>query len=97
MAREFARQFYKSAAWQHARELALIRDKGLCQGPGCMMPAQEVHHVIELTPENINDPTVAINVDNLTCLCRDCHMKIHKAKDENARYIFDENGMPVVI
>lgn len=97
MAREFARRFYKSAAWQQARELALLRDHGLCQTPGCFMPAQEVHHKIELTPENIEDPAVALCIDNLTCLCRDCHMRIHRAKEENSRYFFDETGRPVAI
>ena len=78
MAREFARQFYKSAAWQQARKLALIRDHGMCQTPGCFMPADEVHHIIELTPRNIGDPSIALSLDNLTCLCRECHRRVRR-------------------
>jgi 5-methylcytosine-specific restriction endonuclease McrA len=96
MAKEFARQFYKSAAWQQARELALIRDHGLCQTPGCYMPAEEVHHIIELTPMNINDPKVALCQDNLTCLCRGCHMKIHRGNEPEKRYHFDNAGNLII-
>ena len=78
MSRQFARQFYKSKDWQSARTAALIRDKGMCQTAGCYNPAEEVHHIKPLTPENINDAAVALNLDNLVSLCRDCHMKIHE-------------------
>ena len=96
MAREFARQFYKSAAWQQARKLALIRDHGMCQTPGCFMPADEVHHIIELTPRNIGDPSIALSLDNLTCLCRECHRRVHRGDEEEKRYHFDANGNMVI-
>ena len=92
MAREFAKQFYKSAAWQQARTQALIRDHGLCQTPGCFAPAQEVHHIIELTPENISDPSIALCLDNLQSLCRECHQNKHKKQEAEPRYIFDSKG-----
>lgn len=95
LAREFARQFYKSAAWQQARRLALIRDHGLCQTPHCYMPAEEVHHIIELTPDNINDPRIALSLDNLTCLCRECHMRLHRGEAEE-RYHFDAAGNMII-
>lgn len=95
MAREFARQFYKSAAWQQARKLALIRDHGMCQTPGCFMPAEEVHHIIELTPNNISDPRIALNLDNLKCLCRECHMRIHRGESVE-RYHFDAMGNMII-
>ena len=96
MARDFAKNFYKSSAWQKARQLALMRDHGLCQTPGCFMPAQEVHHIIELTPENITDPTITLDINNLTCLCRDCHMRMHRTDGEQ-RYIFNEKGELIVL
>jgi len=95
MARQFARQFYKSAAWQQARQLALIRDHGLCQTSGCFMPAEEVHHVIELTPQNIHDPRITLSLDNLVCLCRDCHMRLHRG-EEKERYHFDAMGNMII-
>ena len=33
----------------------------------------EVHHKIPLTPENINNPDITLNWDNLELLCKDCH------------------------
>lgn len=96
MAREFARRFYKSAAWQQARRLALIRDHGLCRTPGCYMPAEEVHHIVELTPTNIGDPRISLSLDNLQSLCRECHMRIHRGEEADKRYHFDKAGNLIV-
>ncbi len=111
MARDFAKAFYKSAAWQHVRRQALIRDKYLCKKPGCYNPAEEVHHIIELTPENIDDVSVSLNLDNLICLCYECHKKIHNQERIKAlrkktsrqqinilpEIIFDDNGYPIPV
>jgi predicted kinase len=48
-----------------------------CLLNGEMSPISIVHHTIELTPENINNPEVALNFDNLRGLCLDCHNKTH--------------------
>ena len=99
MAQRFSKPFYNSKAWKDVRELAMIRDKGLCQAEGCHAPAEEVHHIIHLTPNNVTDPSVTLNLDNLTCLCRDCHFKQHKGergkaknKDRLRVVRFDEDG-----
>lgn len=70
----------------------MIRDHGLCRSPGCYMPAEEVHHIKELTPENIHDPRIALSLDNLMCLCRECHKRIHRGEKEEQRYHFDAQG-----
>lgn len=105
MAKPFAKKLYHSKKWQKVRAAAIIRDKGMCQYPGCNRPAEEVHHIIELTPANIDDPAVALAMDNLMSVCRDCHFKIHREKAYEAfqrqrkkRILkdglwFDENGM----
>lgn len=49
-----------------------------------------VHHKIHITPENINDPSVVLNWDNLQLVCRDCHAEIHGRL--NKRYKLDELG-----
>ena len=76
MAREFARKFYRSKQWQKARVYVLQRDNYLCTM--CGSPAEEVHHIIHLTPDNINDPNITINPENLKSLCRDCHHRVHE-------------------
>ena len=107
MAREFAIAFYKSKEWAAVREYVLMRDRYLCQR--CRKPAQEVHHIKHLTPENIWDPNIALNPNNLISLCREDHFKIHqqdksegKKKHDKGKHAdcgdgfhFDENGMLV--
>ena len=72
----WAEAFYKSKTWQHCRSAAWSRDGGLCVDclkAGKITSAEEVHHIIELTPENINDPSVSLNLANLVSLCMECH------------------------
>ena len=45
-------------------------------------PGIIVHHKKELTPENINDPAVALSFDNLEVLCDEHHNRQHKAKQK---------------
>lgn len=91
--KEWAKRFYKGTAWQRTRAVVWSRDKGLCQDclkKGIIKPAHEVHHIIELTPENINDASIALNMDNLIALCKDCHAQRH-AKNVR-RYSILPNG-----
>ena len=91
MAKEWAKQFYNSSAWKFTRRQVLRRDKFTCAH--CCGRANEVHHITELTPQNINDDKVSLNPDNLMSLCRDCHSRITKNQsDIVGDYIFDENG-----
>ena len=107
MARSFSQAFYKSKEWEQVRNFVLMRDKYLCQK--CGRPAQEVHHIIHLTPDNIWNVNITLNPDNLVSLCREDHFAEHKRdKEEGKRrrsgrsegdcaegYNFDENGQLV--
>ena len=78
--RDFARGFYKSILWQEARRSVMERDHWLCQdclAKGQLTPAEEVHHVLPLTPDNITDPEISLNPANLIALCRNCHRERH--------------------
>lgn len=89
---QWAEKFYKGTAWQACRQQAASRDMHLCQDclkRGIITPMEEVHHIIELTPDNISDPEVSLNLDNLVSLCRECHQARHKARK---RYKVDEFG-----
>lgn len=103
MARDFAKKFYKSKEWQEVREYVLMRDNYLCVI--CGKPAQEVHHIVHLTPQNITDIKINLNPANLKSLCRECHFEMHrldklegskkniKHKDDcDDDFEFDENG-----
>ena len=66
--RAFAKAFYESPAWRRTRAYILRRDAGLCVR--CGAPGVIVHHKRELTPQNIDDPMISLNADNLETLCR---------------------------
>ena len=93
MAREFAKMFYRSAAWKKCRASYISQraaiDGGMCEY--CKeQPGYIVDHIEELNPLNINDPTVSLNHDNLQYLCLDCHNT--KTFAAGARYILTANG-----
>lgn len=91
MAKDFAQRFYKSAAWRDKRWQILRRDLFTCAD--CGGTATEVHHEIELSPENIDDPSIALNDELLTSLCGDCHKKRTKALPEcDEDFYFNERG-----
>ena len=94
----YAERFYKSQEWQRCREYVWQRDRGLCVDclkRGRVTPAEEVHHVIEITPENITDPAITLNPENLVSLCRECHRRRHGTEPEPKRYTVDELGRVV--
>ena len=80
MAKEFARSFYSSKAWQDCRNEYAKRRHHLCEDclrRGIYKPGVIVHHVEELTPFNITNPEIALGFDNLELLCRECHLRKH--------------------
>ena len=92
MAKDWAKAFYRSGPWQAARGIALRRDHFTCQR--CGARAEEVHHKIELTLDNIHNINVALNIDKLECICHICHTKETIGNDGDVRdgMIFDEDG-----
>lgn len=91
VAKEWAKAFYKSKPWRLLRAEVLRRDLFTCEE--CGGRATEVHHGIELTPQNINDPTIALNPELLHSLCHDCHTAITmKTADCDMGFYFDEAG-----
>ena len=94
MAREFSKRFYNSKAWRDARKQVMLDRIYTCHDCGGF--ATEVHHIVELTPENINDPCVALNPENLMAICWTCHNKrTLGVGDVPDGYSFDENGQLV--
>lgn len=80
MAKQFARKFYSSKAWQDCRNEYAARRHHLCEDcmrRGIYRPGTIVHHKIELDPVNIEHPEITLNFDNLELLCRECHIRKH--------------------
>jgi len=85
VAQDFAAAFYKSKAWREFRAAYFARVL-LCER--CGRPGKILHHKILLTPENIVNPLITLNPENVELLCKDCHEAEHHAH-------FDADGHPV--
>jgi 5-methylcytosine-specific restriction endonuclease McrA len=85
-------KFYHSKAWRRLSRAFLLSQNYICEV--CGRPAEIAHHKRHITPENISNPAVTLNAENLQAVCLECHNTIHygtggaivKGLD------FDENG-----
>lgn len=110
MAKDFAGNFYVTIGWKKCRAAYYKYAGGLCERclrNGIITPGRIVHHKIHLTPDNINDPAVTYNFDNLELLCDNCHAAEHvddvktgyfryRKRAKKARYRIDENGTVII-
>jgi len=62
-----------------------------CFARGEYTPAKVVHHIVWITPDNVDDPHITLSFDNFQRLCQDCHAAVH-AKTEDTRFAFDDQG-----
>lgn len=99
MAKEFSRAFYKSRTWQDCRNSYAAYRGHLCEmclRRGILARGEIVHHKIPLTPENIEDPEIALNFNNLELLCRSCHAEVHDRRKGCRRFSFGPNGEVII-
>lgn len=100
--KDYAKAFYNSIVWKDTRSAYKKSKQGLCErclANGLITPGKIVHHKVHLTPDNINDPNVSLNWDNLELLCHACHDEEHEServKRRKRRYIVDEQGRVMV-
>lgn len=89
---ELAKKFYNSKAWTKCRESYIPKVFGLCEH--CDEPGYILDHIVEININNINDPNVTLNHDNLQFLCTPCHNKKTFGNAEVTRegLMFDMNG-----
>lgn len=83
-------RFYRSDTWKIARAIKIASVCGVCEKCGAI--GTEVHHIIHLTPENVSDPSISTNQENLMLLCNECHNKEHGRFEGKSKYIFDADG-----
>lgn len=98
MARDFSKRFYNSKAWQLCRKsyiaYRITIDGGICEHCKTEL-GYIVDHKEELSPENINDPEITLNHENLQYLCLSCHNIKTFGNSEGALVeglMFDESG-----
>ena len=102
--KEFAKKFYHSAKWQKARAeyIAYRRayDGGLCERCGQEL-GYIVHHKKRITPENINNADITLNMSNFEYLCKACHNREHEAEIygniKHLLCVFNADGQPVEV
>ena len=98
MAELWALKLYKSKAWRGLRR-ALIAERGpTCEhcGKDCTMDPSELQgdHIIELTPQNVQDASIALNPSNVRLHCRECHNEHHKRWGQGTHRIYIVYGAP---
>lgn len=89
----FAEKFYHSVAWRNkCRDAYSASQHGICER--CMEAGKIVHHKTYITPDNLHDPDITLNFDNLELVCQDCHNKEHHSTHEPLRegVMFDVDG-----
>lgn len=77
--------FYRQARWINLRKILLqerLNEEGMLICDHCGKPILHnydaiLHHKTELTPQNINDPNIAYNPENLAFVHAKCHNEIH--------------------
>lgn len=92
MAKDYAISFYKSQVWIKCRNGYMESQHYICERCGEL--AEICHHKEYITPENINDPNITLNWDNLEALCRTCHQHEHFKDDSTCAegLAFDSDG-----
>lgn len=100
--------FYASDIWRAFR-MVMINERVKTDAPGgwglkCDYCGEWItasfdlilHHVIELTPENVHDAAIALNPDNIQIVHKACHNKTHKRNAAKAmRQAFIVYGPPL--
>ena len=99
--KEWAENFYTGSAWRKCRESFISKrvgiDGGLCQRCRQRL-GYIVHHRIELTPENIGDPDIALCHENMEFLCLECHNEEHEVfQPAERKVLFDDNGNVIAV
>lgn len=76
--------FYLSKEYIELSRLLKLQSGGRCGACSGIFPYSELrtHHVIELTVENIHDPRITLNPDNIEVICHKCHNKAHNRFNE---------------
>ena len=95
-------EFYKSREWEKLLEvlkLERVDDTGQVICSYCHKPITRKydcigHHRIELTEQNVNDPDIALNPENISLVHFRCHNKIHRRFEGFYQQVYLVYGSP---
>jgi hypothetical protein len=74
-------KFYCTQAWQDLSYNSKIAAGGKCSRCGYIADKMSEligHHKIELTEDNVDDPNISLNRENIEVICQQCHNKQHR-------------------
>ena len=95
-------EFYKSREWEKLLEilkLERVDDKGQVICSYCHKPITRKydcigHHRVELTEQNVNDPDISLNPDNIALVHFRCHNLIHRRFEGFYQQVYLVYGPP---
>ena len=95
-------EFYKSREWERLLEilkLERVDDTGQVICSYCHKPITRKydcigHHRIELTEQNVNDPDISLNPDNIALVHFRCHNLIHRRFEGFYQQVYLVYGPP---
>ena len=83
-------KFYWSRRWRKmSLHIKMIRG-GICEE--CNAKGEEVHHIIPLTDNNVDDYNISLSETNLQLLCKSCHNAKRNSGLIREDLDFDEQG-----
>ena len=92
--------FYTSRSWKDFSYRLKIERGGKCERCGWTAVTKEDwkyligHHKVELTEQNINDPSITLNPDLTEVICLNCHNEDHH-RFGNAKSVYIVWGSPL--
>ncbi len=98
-------QFYKSKQWESFRSVVInqrVDPDGYVHCCRCGKPILKkydliLHHKKELTEDNVDDATIALNPDNVECMCFKCHNTEHdRWQGGNGGYVAPKKKVYIV-
>lgn len=90
--------FYVSKEWRKLCWILKIKANKRCQRCGAEVLDISYligHHKIELTSENVHDPNLSLNPDNIEVICPKCHNKEHRRFGQYAKQVYVVWGCPL--
>lgn len=95
--------FYRSKEWEEFRQVIIaerMHDDGFVYDEITGKPIIKaydiiLHHVIELTLDNVNDASIALNPDNIQIVSFKTHNEIHNRFGRWTRHIYLVYGCPL--
>lgn len=84
--------FYCSKDYLDLSIALKIKSDGRCAICGKIFPISSLrtHHITELNTENVNNPQITLNPNNIMVICHDCHNKEHR------RFVVKQKSVYVV-